>query len=113
MTFFVGLSPMFTCIVAVHPAVDTPVMVQGNWERNRTQLQDGNDGRISVNNNFAPTSLNMFQITVRINSMSFGDAGTYSCSAMVTSTDNFVIAPQSPAENQRPITVQGINFFVQ
>ena len=110
MTFFIGLSPTFTCIVAIHPAVDTPVMVRGNWERNGTQLQDGDDVRISVNNNFVSTSSNMFQITIMINSMSFGDAGTYSCLAMVTSSNNFVRVPRSSAENQRPITVQGRNL---
>ena len=112
MTFFIGLSPTFTCIVEIYPAVDTPVMVRGYWERNGTQLQDGDDVRISVNNNFASTSSNMFQITIRISSMSFGDAGTYSCSAIVTLSDNFVIVPRSSAENQRPITVQG-RIFVQ
>ena len=109
MTFFAGLTLTFSCVVEVHPAVDTGVMVQGNWERNETQLRDSDDGRIAVSNNFMLSSSNIFQITATINSMNFDDAGTYSCSATVTQqgSNSFVVVPQSSAENQRAISVQG------
>ena len=112
MTFFFGLSVQFSCVVVVHPAVDTGVIVQGSLEMNGTRLQDSDDDRITVNNNFMQTSSesNIFQIIARISSLNFDDTGTYSCSATVTQQPprDYIIAPQSSAENQRAITVQGI-----
>ena len=109
MTFFPGLIQTFTCLVVVHPAVDTPVRVQGNWEKNGTVLQDSGNDRISVSSVFMETSFNIFQITFRLNPMNFDDAGTYSCSVAITQQiSNFVAVPELPAINQRIISVQGM-----
>ena len=108
-TPFVGLNLTLSCVVMVRPGVDTDVTVRGGWERNGTQLQNSDDARITVNNNFMRiASTNNFQITATIRSIGFSDAGMYRCFADITQQESNVIVPRSLSENQRFISVQGM-----
>ena len=79
--FFRGLVLTFTCTIEIHPSVDIDVTVEARWERNGTQLENSNDGRITVIN----TGLGgvPYQTQVRFNPTDFEDAGTYNCSARI------------------------------
>ena len=83
------------------------MIVQGNWERNGTQLQDNSDGRITVTNDVMGTP--PYQITVRLDPMDYEDAGTYNCLATVTPQDPaYITGPRTPTSNQRTVSVQGM-----
>lgn len=115
MTFLPGLVETFTCIVAVHPAVDTPVMVRGNWERNGTQLRDSDDGRVSVTSVFEAVagSSGRYQITITFNPMTIDDNGIYRCPVAVTpQMSEFVSEHASLALNLRRVNVQGM-FLIE
>ena len=64
-------------------AVNTPVIVQGTWNRNGTELVDGTDsGRITVVNPLMSTP--PYMTTVRLNLLNNdSDVGTYECVATV------------------------------
>ena len=79
--FFRGLDVTFTCSIALDRAVNTPVTVQGTWNRNGTDLV--NDGsRITVMS--SPMTMPPFSTTVRINPLRISDTGMYTCSATIT-----------------------------
>ena len=110
MTFLPGLVETFTCVVEVHPAVDTPVMVRGNWERNGTLLRHSGSGRISVADEFVAVvaSPNRYQITIDFNPMTFDDNGVYRCLATVAPQNSeFVSEHAILASSQRTVYVQG------
>ena len=79
--FFRGLVLTFTCMVEIPPSVDTDVTVEARWERNGTQLESSNDGRITVINTGLGSA--PYQTQVRFNATDFEDAGTYNCSARI------------------------------
>ena len=111
MTFLPGLVETFTCIVEVHPAVDTPVMVRGSWERNGIQLEDSGDSRISVTTVFEAVagSSRRHQMTISFNPMTVDDNGIYRCSATVTPQNSeFVSEHPTLASNLRRVNMQGM-----
>ena len=113
MTFFPGLIQTFTCLVAVHPAVDTPIRVQGSWERNETPLRDSGDSQKTVTNEFMEASPNSYEITVVLNPMNFDDTGTYQCSAAVIPQESEFVTEQAMlTSNQRTVYVQGMSLVI-
>ena len=56
--------------------------VEASWERNRTLLEDSDDGRITVISTGLAES--PYQTRVRFNATDFEDAGIYNCSARIT-----------------------------
>ena len=79
--FFDGLDLTFTCSITLDSAVNTPVAVQGTWNRNGTSLAD-NVNRITVMS--VPMSMPPYTTTVRLNPLRISDAGTYTCVVTVT-----------------------------
>ena len=79
--FFRGLVLTFTCMIEIDPSVNTDVTVEARWERNETQLESSNDGRITVINTGLGSA--PYQTQVRFNATDFEDAGTYNCSARI------------------------------
>ena len=62
--------------------MDTPVTVRGIWNRNGTELMDGDEnGRITIVN--PPVSSPPYDITLRFNPLNVTDAGTYECDVTV------------------------------
>ena len=76
--FFQGLDLTFTCDIELHSAVDSPVTVTGNWERNGTQLKDS-ASYTTVTNITVVTPPNRYQMAARFNPLNFDDSGTYTC----------------------------------
>ena len=61
-----------------------------------------------VTNNFME-SLPYYSIIIRLNPMTFRDAGTYACFANVTPhVSDFISGPELPTSNQRTINIQGM-----
>ena len=79
--FFRGLVLTFTCMIEIDPSVNTDVTVEARWERNETQLESSNDGRITVINTGLGSA--PYQTQVRFNATDFEDAGTYNCSTRI------------------------------
>ena len=102
--FFRGLDLTFTCSITLDRAVDTPVTVQGTWNRNGTSLTDDGN-QITVTS--SPMTIPPYSTTVRINPLSIGDTGTYTCSATVTPQDTTFITGITSIIS-RNITVGGI-----
>ena len=106
MSFFQGLDLTFTCSITLGDVVDTPVTVQGIWNRNGTELIDRDEnGRIAINN--PPMSSPPYQITLRFNPLNVTDAGTYECGVTVTPQDTTFIATATTS-NSRTISVAGM-----
>ena len=87
--------------------MDTPVTVQGMWNRNGTELVDGTDGgRITVST--PPMELPPYQTTIRLSPLNnISDPGMYECTAIVTPQNNAFITG-STSSISRTITVAGI-----
>ena len=105
-SFFLGLHVTFTCSITLNTAVDTPVIVQGIWNRNGTELVNGTDGgRITVSN--PQMEQPPYQTTVRFSPLNnITDPGTYECTATVTpQNDTFITGITSLIS--RTITVAG------
>ena len=79
--FFVGLDLTFTCSITLDSAVNTPVAVQGTWNRNGTNLTDDGN-RITVMS--VPMSMPPYTTIVRLNPLIVNDTGTYTCVVTVT-----------------------------
>ena len=105
-SFFQSLDLTFTCSITLDEAVDTPVAVQGTWNRNGTELMDGDeDGRIIITNPLMSTP--PYQTTLRFNLLNISDAGTYECDVTVTPQDTTFIDPAN-ASISRTIAVAGM-----
>ena len=105
-SFFQGLDLTFTCSITLDEAVDTPVTVQGTWNRNGTELMDGDeDGRIIITNPLMNTP--PYQTTLRFNLLNISDAGTYQCSVTVT-PQNTTFITTATASISRTIAVAGM-----
>ena len=112
-SFFQGLDLTFTCSITLSDVVDTPVTVQGNWNRNGTELTDGaENGRITIIN--PSMSSPPFDITLRFNALSVTDAGTYECDVTVTPQDTAFISTATTS-NSRTVNVSGLydnNYYL-
>ena len=79
--FFKGLDLTFTCMITLDVSVNTPIIVQGSWIRNGTDLTDNG-------NQFTIMSIPMthppYSTSIRINPLSISDTGTYTCVATIT-----------------------------
>ena len=105
-SFFQGLDLTFTCSITLGDVVDTPVTVQGIWNRNGAELTDGDEnGRITIVN--PPMSSPPYDITLRFNPLSVTDAGTYECDVTVTPQDTTFISTATTS-NLRNISVTGM-----
>ena len=105
-SFFQGLNIVFTCSITLGDVVDTPVTVRGIWNRNGTELMDGDeDGRITIIN--PPMTLPPYDITLRFTPLNVSDAGTYQCDVTVTPQDTTFISPATTS-NSRTISVSGM-----
>ena len=105
--FFDGLDITFTCSIALDSAVNTPVTVQGTWNRNGTNLTDvGN--RITVMS--IPMSMPPYTTTVRLNPLRISDAGTYTCVVTVT-PENDTYVTGTTYTVSRNISVGGKNNY--
>ena len=110
ISFFQGLDLIFTCSITLGDVVDTPVTVQGIWNRNGTQLMDGDEnGRITIVN--PPMSSPPYDITLRFNPLNVTDAGTYECDVTVTPQDTTFISTATTS-NSRTISVSGMYIIV-
>ena len=90
--------------------MDTPVTVWGIWNRNGTELMDGDeDGRISIVN--PPMTLPPYSITLRFNPFSVTDTGTYQCDVTVTPQDTTFISPATMS-NSRIVNVSGVMTYI-
>ena len=90
--------------------VNTPVIVQGMWNKNGSELVNGTDnGRITVSN--SPMGQPPYQTAVRFIPLNnITDPGTYECTATVTpQNDTFVTGTTSSIS--RTITIAG-KFFL-
>ena len=109
-SFFQGLDLVFTCRITLGNVVDTPVTVRGIWNRNGTELMDGDeDGRISIIN--PPMTSPPYTITLRFNLLSVTDAGTYECDVTVTPQDTTFISPATTS-NSRIVNVSGMMTYI-
>ena len=109
-SFFQGLDLIFTCSITLGDVVDTPVTVRGIWNRNGTELMDGNeDGRISITN--PPMTSPPYSITLRFNLLSVTDPGTYECDVTVTPQDTTFISPTTMS-NSRIVNVSGMMTYI-
>ena len=114
MDFFRGLDLTLTCSITLDEAVNTPVTVQGMWNRNGTALVDGtDDGRITVVNPAMTTP--PYQTTVRFNLLNNDtDTGLYECMATVNPANDTYITGNT-ATTSRNINIAGIiqsHFFL-
>ena len=90
--------------------MDTPVTVQGIWNRNGTELMDGDeDGRITIMN--PSTTESQSTITLRFNPLNVTDAGTYECDVTVTPQDTTFISTATTS-NSRTISVSGMMVYL-
>ena len=81
-------------------------MMQGIWNRNGTELRDGDkNGRIAINNPLMSSP--PYQITLRFNPLTVTDAGTYECGVTVTPVDTTFIAAATTS-NSRTISIAGM-----
>ena len=102
-SFFQGLDLIFTCSITLGDVVDTPVTVRGIWNRNGTELMDGDEnGRITVVN--PPMNSPPYDITLRFNPLNVTDAGTYECDVSVT-PQNTTFISTAITSNYRNIDV--------
>ena len=86
--------------------MDTPVTVQGIWNRNGTELMNGDeDGRIIITNPLMSTP--PYQTTLRFNLLNISDAGMYPCSVTVTPQDTTFITTAT-ASISRTIAIAGM-----
>ena len=105
-SFFQGLCLTFTCSITLDEAVNSPVAVQGTWNRNGTELMNGDeDGRIIITNPLMSTP--PYQTTLRFNPLNISDAGTYQCSVTVT-PQNTTFITMATASISRTIAVAGM-----
>ena len=88
--------------------MNTPVIVQGTWNRNGTELVDGTDsGRIAVVNPAMSTP--PYVTTVRFNLLNNdSDVGTYECVATVNPQNTTYISGATSAIS-RIIAIFGIH----
>ena len=87
--------------------VDTPVTVRGIWNRDGTELMDGDEnGRIIIINH--PMSSPPYDITLRFNPLSVTDAGTYECDVTVTPPQDTTFISTATTSNTRSISVSGM-----
>ena len=108
-SFFQGLDLIFTCSITLDNVVDTPVTVQGIWNRNGAELMDGDEnGRITIIN--PPMSSPPYDITLGFNPLNATDAGTYECDVTVTPQDTTFISTATTS-NSRSISVSGNNYI--
>ena len=107
-SFFKGLDLTFTCsIISLGDMVDTPVTVQGIWNRNGTELMAGDEnGRIIINR---PISSPPYIIILRFNLLNVTDAGTYECDMTVTPQDTTFISTATTSKS-RSIGVSGTYY---
>ena len=91
--------------------MDTPVTVQGMWNRNGTELVNGTDsGRITVSN--PPMERPPYRTTVRFSPLNnITDPGTYECTATVTPQNDTFITGTTSSISQT-ITVAGTIILV-
>ena len=86
--------------------VDTPVTVRGIWNRDGTDLTDGDEnGRITIVN--LPMSSPPYDITLRFNPLNVTDAETYECDVTVTPQDTTFISTATTS-NSRAVNVSGM-----
>ena len=79
--FFGGLDVTFTCMITLDESVNTPVIVQGSWIRNGTNLTDD---RNRVTEMSAPMTSPPYNTSLRINPLRISDTGAYTCEATIT-----------------------------
>ena len=104
-SFYQGLDLTFTCSITLGDVVDTPVTVQGIWNRNGAQLMDGDEnGRITIVN--PPMRSSPYDITLRFNPLNVTDGGTYECDATVTPEDT-TFTTTATTSNSRTFNVSG------
>ena len=109
-SFFQGLYLIFTCDITLGNVVDTPVTVQGIWNRNGTELMNGDENRrITIIN--PPMSSPPYEITLRFNPLNVTDAGTYECDVTVTPQDTAFISTFTTS-NSRTISVSGMMMYL-
>ena len=105
-SFFQGLDLIFTCSITLGDVVDTPVTVQGMWNRNGTELIPGDEnGRITIVN--PPMRSSPYDITLRFNPLNVTDAATYECDVTITPQDTSFISTATTS-NSRSISVSGM-----
>ena len=81
-------------------------MMRGIWNRNGTELIDGDEnGRVTINNPLMSSP--PYQITLRFNPLKITDAGTYECGVTATPQDTTYIATATTS-NSRTISVAGM-----
>ena len=107
-SFFQGLNVIFTCGITLDGVVDTPVTVQGTWNRNGTELMNGD--RISITNPLMSSP--PYEVILRFNPLNVTDAGTYECDVAVTPQDTTFISTAT-IYNSRTIVVAGIMTNIQ
>ena len=104
-TFYEGVALDITCLVELHPSVNSPVSVTGSWLYNGTQLQESSSD--SEFNDF--TSAPPYTINISFCPVTFANSGVHSCEAnVVPQNSSFISEPQRLATDQLTIYVQGI-----
>ena len=107
-SFHEGVALSITCLVELHPSVDSPVSVRGRWLHNRTQLQNSSSGNgLMFTNNF--TSTPPYTINISFDPVTLADSGVYSCEANVVPQNvQLIREPERLATNLLTVYVQGI-----
>ena len=109
-SFFQGLDLIFTCSITLGSVVDTPVTVQGIWNRNGTELMDREEnGGITINN--PPVTSPPYEITLRFNPLDVTYGGTYECDVTITPQDTTFISTATTS-NSRTISVSGMMVYL-
>ena len=86
--------------------VDTPVTVRGLWNRNGTELMDGDEnGKITIVDPSRTSSPH--DITLRFNPLNVTDTGTYECQVTVTPHDTALVSTAT-ISNSQAISVSGM-----
>ena len=97
---------IMTCSITLDQAVDTPVVVEGNWARNTTfSLENSRTNTSSTRRD----SEFVYVTTLEINPLSSNmdeDDGDYICEATITPQASEFVT-EVTAENLQRITVQG------
>lgn len=75
---------MLSCNIELHSAVDSPIIVQSIWQKNKTQIGKGSNDRITVTNASISVPPYNYQTTLHFNPMDIEDADSYICTVTVT-----------------------------
>lgn len=92
--FFVGIDLTLSCNIELNSAIDSPVRVQSDWQKNGTIIELERSGRIALTN-ATIVSQRFYMSTLRFNPMDDIDADLYLCTVTVSPIDETYVSESS------------------